>query len=51
MATGENMGLISPVEDSVTLSKIQKMIGGKTGAFSSEILYKWLQGQNKTDTA
>ena len=50
MATGENMGLISPVQDSVTLSKIQK-IGGKTGAFSSDILYKWLKDENKSEAA
>ncbi|KAL5252680.1 hypothetical protein ACHWQZ_G015451 [Mnemiopsis leidyi] len=50
MATGENMGLISPVQDSVTLAKIQRA-GGRTGAFNTDILYKWLQSMNKTDAA
>ena len=44
------MGLISPVQDSVTLAKIQR-IGGRTGAFNTDILYKWLQNQNKSDAA
>jgi phosphatidylinositol-4,5-bisphosphate 3-kinase len=49
VATADNVGMIEIVQDSMTISKIQKKVSGKFGAFVKETIKDYLRENSKDD--